>query len=224
MDTLRIDEILRALTSKIYKHLKSENYEEFEFIGDVVLKFLATMQIFLEKTVAEEGEMHIARANLICNANLHRAAIKKKLFEYAFTSKKRSEPTPIIREFKKEKKEEKLKFANTDIDILGVNDDEEGYQYIPGKVHADMMESIIGIFYLKNKRLNDCQTLLYAFGILRKPSLLIEFTENSALQQDLPQPYLELETRLSYRFKHKGLLIQALTHPSFLGYIEDSID
>lgn len=169
--------------------------------------------------------MHIARANLICNANLHRAAIKKKLFEYGFTTKKKSEPAPIIKEYKKEKnKEEKLKYANTNIDILGVNDDDDGYQYIPGKVHADMMESIIGIFYLKNKKLNDCQTLLYAFGILKKPSLLIEFTNNDAVQQDLPQHYVELEQRLKYSFKHKGLLIQALTHPSFLEYIEDSID
>jgi dsRNA-specific ribonuclease len=43
---------LRSLTSKIYKHQKSENYEEYEFIGDVVLKFLATIQIFLERTSA----------------------------------------------------------------------------------------------------------------------------------------------------------------------------
>lgn len=138
--------------------------------------------------------MHIARANLICNANLHRAAIKKKLFLYGFTTKKKSEPTPIVKVVKGDKnKEEKLRFANTDINILGVNDDDDGYQYIPGKVHADMMEAIIGIFYLKNKRLNDCQTLLYAFGILRKPSLLIEFTFNDAFQPDLPQPYVELE-------------------------------
>lgn len=62
-----------------------------------MLKFLATLQIFLERTSAEEGEMHIGRANLICNANLHRAAIKKKIFLYAFTTKKRGEPAPIIK-------------------------------------------------------------------------------------------------------------------------------
>jgi dsRNA-specific ribonuclease len=141
---------------------------------------LATIQIFLEKTVAEEGEMHIARANLICNANLHRAAIKKKLFLYAFTTKKKGEPAPIIKEFKdlKHKKEEQLKFANTEINVLGENDDDDGYQYIPGKVHADMMEALIGIFYLKNKKLNDCQTMLYAFGILKKSTLLIDFNYN----------------------------------------------
>lgn len=49
--------------------------------------------------------MHIARANLICNANLHRAAIKKKLFLYTFTTKKKSEPAPFVRVYKGQKKE-----------------------------------------------------------------------------------------------------------------------
>jgi hypothetical protein len=40
--------------------------------------------------------MHIARANIICNANLHRAAIRKKLFQYIFTTKHKSEPTPLV--------------------------------------------------------------------------------------------------------------------------------
>jgi dsRNA-specific ribonuclease len=120
-----VEEILRSLTSKIYKHHKSENYEEFEFIGDVVLKYLATIQIFLERTTAEEGEMHIGRANIICNANLHRAAIKKHLFRYAFTTKKKSEPVPIVKETRLQNvKEERVRFTNTDIFVLGVNDDE----------------------------------------------------------------------------------------------------
>ena len=50
MKSLNIEDILRSLTSKIYKFQKMNNYEEFEFIGDVVLKYLATLQIFLEKT------------------------------------------------------------------------------------------------------------------------------------------------------------------------------
>ncbi len=52
LSSLKIDDILRSITSKIYNHQKSENYEEFEFIGDVVLKYLATIQIFLEKVNA----------------------------------------------------------------------------------------------------------------------------------------------------------------------------
>jgi 23S rRNA maturation mini-RNase III len=81
----------------------------------------------------------------------------------------------LIKVFKDDKKEdEKEKYRNTDIFILGPNDNEEGYQYIPGKVHADALEALIGIFYLKNKNLHDCQTLLYAFGILNKPNIFVK--------------------------------------------------
>ena len=59
-----------------------------------------------------------------------------------------------------------------------MEDEATGYQYIPGKVHADVMEALIGIFYLKNKNLNDCQTLLYAFGILHQPTLYIKFDKS----------------------------------------------
>lgn len=82
----------------------------------MVLKYLATLQIFLEKTECEEGEMHIARANLICNANLHRAAIRKKLFQYIFTTKQFNEPAPVIQKPNVPVNlNEKKKFGATDI-------------------------------------------------------------------------------------------------------------
>ena len=34
---------------------------------------------------------------------------------------------------------ERKKFGNTDIQILDEDDQATGYQYIPGKVHADVM-------------------------------------------------------------------------------------
>ena len=63
--------------------------------------------------------MHIARANIICNANLHRATIKKKLFQFIFTTKSRGEPSPLIKvKTKMEKLKEKKKFDNTNIELL----------------------------------------------------------------------------------------------------------
>lgn len=84
------------------------------------MKYLSTIQIYLEKVTAEEGEMHIARANLICNANLHRAAIKNKLFLYVFTTKKRKEPAPFIKYLKGQENNKKsdAKYHNTDIPLL----------------------------------------------------------------------------------------------------------
>jgi hypothetical protein len=33
----------------------------------------------------------------------------------------------------------------------------EGYQYIPGKAHADVAEALIGAFYYTSRNLSDCQ-------------------------------------------------------------------
>lgn len=86
---------------------------------------------------------------------------------------------------------------------MGAEDDDYGYQYIPGKVHADVMEALIGIFYLKNKNLDDCQTLLYSFGILNQPSLLINFDNTFDKGYSLPAYLSNVEAKLQYEFKHK---------------------
>jgi hypothetical protein len=38
--------------------------------------------------------MHISRANIICNANLHKRAIKNKMFRYMLTNKRSEVPPP----------------------------------------------------------------------------------------------------------------------------------
>ena len=86
------------------------------------------------------------------------------------------------------------------------------------------MEALIGIFYLKNKNLNDCQTLLYAFGVLNHPTLQINFNHLKEANYTLPPPLVSIENKLRYSFKHKELLVQAMTHPSFLSCIEDIVD
>ena len=34
---------------------------------------------------------------------------------------------------------------------------------------------------------------------------------------------MNIEQKLRYSFRHKELLVQALTHPSFLTYIEEAV-
>jgi hypothetical protein len=75
---------------------------------------------------------------------------------------------------------------------------------------------LIGAFYLHSRDLNDCQLLLYFFDILKKPLLKINFQSGLLnTEKNLPKIYSDFEDRISYHFKNKGLLIQALTHSSF---------
>jgi hypothetical protein len=81
-----INEMLRCITSRMYKSNKNENYEQYEFIGDCVLKLLATIETFTTKPSADEGELHLSRAHIISNSNLHHKSISKLLFQFIFTS------------------------------------------------------------------------------------------------------------------------------------------
>ncbi len=85
---IKVTEILKVLTSRMYKFSKVDNYEEYEFIGDVVLKMLSTVQVFLDRPTGDESELHLARANLVCNANLHRKSIMKNIYRYVLTKKR----------------------------------------------------------------------------------------------------------------------------------------
>lgn len=71
------------------------------------------------------------------------------------------------------------------------NTELEGFHYIPGKVHADVIEGLIGALYLETKDLNDCQKLLYHLDVLRQPNLKIDFDESKISFEgyDLPKVY-----------------------------------
>lgn len=87
--------MLRAITSKKYKSNKAENYEEHEFIGDCVLKLLATIQTFIELDKYDEGDLHLERARHISNSNLHVLSIKKQLFKYLLTGESGEPVAPL---------------------------------------------------------------------------------------------------------------------------------
>ena len=101
----------------------------------------------------------------------------------------------------------------------------EGFKYIPGKVHADVVEALIGAVYLRDNSLLDCQALLYSLNVLKKPNLDI-IIENMGENSDsnFPKIFEDFEHRIQYSFKLKGLLIQALTHSSFKTIIHNQVD
>ena len=78
---------MKAFTSTMHENSNQEfNYESLEFLGDTVLKTLATIQIFNDNPQFEEGDMHIGRARIVKNNNLKRVAVKNHLFRYIFTT------------------------------------------------------------------------------------------------------------------------------------------
>jgi dsRNA-specific ribonuclease len=150
-EKININEVLRSITSRIYKSNKNENYEEYEFIGDCVLKLLATIEAFVEEPKHEEGELHLARARVISNSNLHAKSIKKQLFQFILTTPS-EEPTPPFKFKPPSPQADTLEYKDTGIKIMDEVGAHEGYFYVPGKYHADVIEALVGIYYMRGSR------------------------------------------------------------------------
>lgn len=58
------------------------DYERFEFLGDTVLKLLATAHVFASSAAQNEGELHLARRELVSNATLMKHSRRLKLYRF----------------------------------------------------------------------------------------------------------------------------------------------
>lgn len=140
-----------------------------------MLKLLATIQVFVEGPQRDEGELHLARAAIISNSNLHTKSIKKQLFRFILTNPSEEPSAPFkFKELPDSKEQEYYK--DTGIKIMDEKGAHEGYFYVPGKYHADIIEALVGVYYMQaHRRLDDCQFLLYSLGVLEYPSLRFDY-------------------------------------------------
>lgn len=148
----------------------------------------------------------------------------KNIYRYILT-KKRDELAPPYKYSLLDDVKEEF-YDKTNFKLHNSNSEIEGFNYIPGKVHADIVEGLIGAFYLHSKELNDSQLLLYFLDILKKPQIKInyDYSRLSSKTRQLPKLYSDFEARINYTFKNKGLLVQALTHSSFKSILHKIID
>ncbi|KAI9494240.1 hypothetical protein BDB00DRAFT_928356 [Zychaea mexicana] len=58
------------------------NYERLETLGDSLLKFIATIRLYINFPFSDEGELHCLRIRVICNRALYRAAKRLRIYRY----------------------------------------------------------------------------------------------------------------------------------------------
>lgn len=125
-----------------------------------------------------------------------------------------------------------------------VNDDQNqmptNFQQLNNKQLADVIESLIGVFYLIDKDLNDCQKLLFMLKVVQNYSLDVENEYEKQMEIEMKQKIdrmndtgssgmiLDLynktdllserihsiETILKYNFTNKNLIIQSFIAPN----------
>lgn len=179
------------------------DYQRFEFLGDSVMKFLTSVNLVDENPLWHEGYLASRKDQLVSNARLAKAAQDKKLSRWIITqifTGVRWVPHYL---------------HNTD----APPEDEPKKLMLSTKILADVVESLIGAAFLEggyDKALKCINLFVPENNLKPLRSRLDSMFMRAASSSSIPSSNLhDLETLMGYEFKHKALLVEAITHPSY---------
>ncbi|XP_025824254.1 endoribonuclease Dicer homolog 4 isoform X2 [Panicum hallii] len=214
--------ILEALTTE--RCLERISLERFEVLGDAFLKYAVGRHSFISYEGLDEGQLTRRRSDIVNNSNLYELSIRRNLQVYI--RDQQFEPTQFFalgRPCKvvcNPETEESLHPKNIDPDKrencnLRCT---KSHHWLHRKTIADVVEALLGAFIVESG-FKAAFAFLHWIGIKVnfKDSALYRVLDASSANLSLMN-YInisELEELIGYKFKHKGLLIQAFVHPSF---------
>jgi dsRNA-specific ribonuclease len=186
------------------------NYQRLEIIGDSVLKFLVSLQLFLIHTTWHEGYLAMVRGSCICNRKLASVAQNLGLGAYLITSPfsaRRWKPWYTNDLAKKPDRPER-------------NDST--------KLLADVVEALIGAAILEGGIIcaaNCTSVFLPQFdaALFKEPlSLPNYYYEELAMASTQRDVLNRLQALIMYEFNFPRLLQEAITHPSCMNLASGS--
>ncbi|KAL2888792.1 RNase3 domain-containing protein [Ceratocystis lukuohia] len=195
---------LRLVREAMSSRAASEpmNYERIEFLGDSILKFMTSTNVCAQKLEWPEGYLTFFKDSIVSNSRLQRICIQQGLAKYIltkpFTGRKW---TPI--------------YIEDNLDKVT----EPETRILSTKTLADFVEALIGASFLDgglDRTLVCLNTLWKGDYVWREPHICREILFEATPLSDLPHNLYPLETLLGYTFTKKALLMEAVTHTSFL--------
>jgi dsRNA-specific ribonuclease len=193
--------IIRAITSSATD--EANNYQRLEFLGDCILKFISSVHMMASHLSWPESFLTGKKAKVVSNGFLARATMAAGLDRFI-----------INKRFTGLKW--RPRYAN---DILDQKEDTKESSAQSSKLLADVVESLIGTSYLIGgfpKAFICVQTLLPLepwTHILKANEILFD----AAPDEFEPTNLSVLERLIGYTFTKKMLLLEALTHASYIG-------
>ncbi|CAD6212969.1 unnamed protein product [Miscanthus lutarioriparius] len=204
--------------------------ERLELLGDSVLKYVIGCDLFLRYPMKHEGHLSDMRSKAVCNATLHKHGIRRSLQGYirdtAFNPRRWVAPGQIsLRPFP----------CNCGIETAFVplsggyiSDDpsfvvgkpcDRGHRWMCSKTVSDCVEALVGAYYVGGGIAAAIWVMRW-FGIdVRCDMELVQKAKSNSNASRMC--YLsklkdieELEAKLKYNFSVKGLLLEAISHPS----------
>ncbi|KAI9155405.1 Dicer-like protein 2 [Paramyrothecium foliicola] len=184
------------------------NYERLEFLGDSLLKYCTCVHVFAEYTHWHEGYLSFKKDSIVSNERLSRAAresgLSKFIINKSFTGYKWQ---PFYLE-----------------DLLNQVDATPQTSKISTKTLADVVEALIGASFIHGGEKNGMEKAIDCISLFLRPEAnwqdihLRRTALFDAIPADikLPAVLAPVEQLLQYSFSKKSLLIEAMTHASYV--------
>ncbi|OSD07473.1 P-loop containing nucleoside triphosphate hydrolase protein [Trametes coccinea BRFM310] len=207
--------LLTAITAPASQELS--HYQRLETLGDTVLKFISSNQLYAEFPLWHEGYLSRKKDHAVANSNLAKEAVQKGLYKWIirdrFVPRKWKPHYAAVKassdDSAKEEKEEEV----------GDKKKRKSAEELSTKMLADVVESLIGAAY-EHGGFDLAIECVKRFGLgmsWKKLSKRIEEMHKVEDLDDLPEQLELVEKMLGYQFKRRTFLVQALTHASYQG-------
>jgi dsRNA-specific ribonuclease len=181
---------------------EQDNYQRLEFIGDSILKLFTSVTLMAQHLHWHEGILSGKKDHVVSNGRLSVAACQAGLAKYIrcaqFTVKKWRPPYIS--------------------DLLRNNT--QAIRELSTKTLADVVEALIGAAYVDGGE----ETVLACLAVFLPeiswtplPQLYQTLCSSYDVDILMPPNFVHVEQLISHTFRHKLLLVEALTHPSHQG-------
>lgn len=197
-----ISRLVSALTASVAR--ADTNYQRLEFLGDGILKVNASLQIASQNPYWHEGLLTAYKDTVISNSRLSDGArevgVDNYIISEVFTGSKWH---PRYR---------------GDYQNLSAREDAPERE-LSTKTLADVMESLIGVASLEGddfQKVTDCLRIFLPEIPWYSAQERIEKLNANFPEIQGNSLTFKVEAMIGYEFKKKSLLVEALTHPSWL--------
>ncbi|KAG0549124.1 hypothetical protein BDA96_01G228300 [Sorghum bicolor] len=220
--------ILEAITT--LRCCETFSLERLELLGDSVLKYVIGCDLFLRYPMKHEGHLSDMRSKAVCNATLHKHGICRSLQGYirdtAFDPRRWVAPGQIsLRPFPCNCGIETAfvpftgEYISDDPSFIVGKPCDRGHRWMCSKTVSDCVEALVGAYYVGGG-ITAAIWVMRWFGIdVRCDMELVQKAKYNSNASQLCylsklKVFEELEAKLKYNFSVKGLLLEAVSHPS----------
>ncbi|KAK7380380.1 hypothetical protein VNO78_32890 [Psophocarpus tetragonolobus] len=202
---IRAIQVLEAITTKSCK--EAFNYESLETLGDSFLKYASSQQLFNSYQNHHEGLLSLKRKKIISNAALFKLGCNSEL--PGFIRNKPFDPhTWTI------PGDKSGSFKLKELSINGKKFYIRGKRKLKWKIIADVVEALIGAFLISG---GEKAALLFMDWVGIKVNFnKIPYERHFDIQPEKLVNVSLLESQLKYSFQDRSLLVEALTHGSYM--------